>query len=650
MKRRYCDESGYILVLAIFVVMGLLAVTMLAIDMGNIYIWRVRLERAAKAGVAAGLGYRTLNGWQAIYGGPPQYTGQTSLTIPATAAPGLTTLKSQMTRVFEETIKATNYSSEFSFTINPSDIQYNLAGDEAALTVELKVPTLLIGRLEVFGLPMQCNATTVSGKPACSIKVTERASLTPATIVLALDTSGSMECEVATSSYTPLADCACRTSSTVPCGGTDGSKKRIIDELKEAVINFHEYFNPVRDRIAIVPFNLGAKRSYSFMEGVTPSSFGNTEGRYNNFLATIGKPYEATGLIPFGNTNPCDAFIMAAEEINEVRANTDVDRQGVRPQIVFFTDGSPNAMRGAFTSEDSGRLTAAKPSTSAPNDWYQYSVEWEESLGDMYRAPGPLFHASFPLFNKTLDSDGYPMAPPPTGPTPTPAPGAPTPAPTPTPARCGEAWFERPGLQFVGSLSSAEPTPAPSRTNGCLTSPSFTIPGAPNYGVSNVSFKESNILYTNQLPYLCTIEAADYIRQQLNGTVFALGLGKTAASCFNDDPFQDADNAFLRKDNFLSRVALDPVRTVENLGASTCSYFSKTNFQSSTNVSINSCPAHSLDGKSFKVTYDHPTGGSRAPNSFPPGTEGEYLGIEDPLRLKVAFARIAKQILLRLNN
>jgi hypothetical protein len=662
-KRRYSEESGYILVLAIFVVMGLLAVTMLAIDLGNIYIWRVRLERAAKAGVSAGLGYRTLKGWQVLYGGDrPQYAGTTGLTIPAPTQE-LNTLKSQMRRAFEETIKASNYSSDFSYSVTSSN--YDLKEDEATISVEMKVPTLLIGRLEIFGLQMQCNTTTTSGKPACTVKVQDSASLTPANIVLALDTSGSMECEVATSSYTPAGNCGCRTNPVEPCGGIDGSRPRIISKLKEAVIEFRKYFNPVRDRIAIVPFNLGANRSFSFMESGVPRSFGSTETTFNSFMATIGNPAANDGLIPFSNTNPCDAFIMAAQEIRDLKAHPSLDQQAVRPQVVFFTDGSPNAMRGDFISQDGTRLTNAKPSTTAANDWYQYSIEWND--GTLYRAPGPLFHASLPLFNKGIDADGFPMAIPP--PTPTPS-GTPPPVPTvtPTPAHCGEPWYEKPNFQFVGSLRAAEPTPPPSRIPGCLTQTDFNIPGTSTYGVRDVLFKTSTntIEYTNQLPYFCTIEAADFIRQQLNGTVFAVGLGKTPPACFQSDPLQDADNSFLRKDNFLSRVALDPVRTINGVGSENCSYFSRTNFQlpsgtvlGANSVTINSCTEHSLNGKTFTVGYRPPPppagvapapNGVRAPDTFAPGTEGEYVGIENPLRLKLAFARIAKQILLRLNK
>jgi hypothetical protein len=665
-KRRYSDESGYILILAIFVVMGLLALTMLAIDLGNLYIWRVRLERAAKAGVSAGLGYRTLKGWQAIYGGDkPTYSGETDLDIPASSV-GLRQLKSQMQRTFEETIKATNYSSEFSYTVTAAN--YDLKADRATISVELKVPTLLIGRLEVFGIPMQCTSTTTEGKPACIIKAEGTASLNPANIVLALDTSGSMECEVETDpSNPPLPNCGCRSDPVNPCGSN--GRRRIISELKKAVIDFSKYFNPVRDRIAIIPFNLGASRSFSFMDDASPAkprSFGGTETAYNSFMATIGDENANNGLVPFGNTNPCDAFIMAADEIRALRADPTIDARSVRPQVVFFTDGAPNAMRGTFINEDGSRLTNAKPSSAAPNDWYQYSIEWDD--GSLYRAPGPLFHASYPLFNKGIDTDGYPVAPvPPTPPstgTPVPTPEA-TPTPSPTPARCGEPWYERPDFQFVGSLNAAEPTPAPSRAPGCLTNLDFNIPRASGYGARNVPFKatDNSLHFTDHLPYYCTIEAADHIRRSLKGTVFAVGLGKTPPACFQNDPLQDSDNSFLRKDNFLSRVAFDPIKTVSGLATSSCTYYSRTNFHmpdggslGSNTVTINSCPEHSLNGKSFRVGYSPPgttdsqAGPPRTPADFDPGTEGEYVGIDDAQRLKLAFARIAKQILLRLNN
>jgi hypothetical protein len=319
-------------------------------------------------------------------------------------------------------------------------------------------------------------------------------------------------------------------------------------------------------------------------------------------------------------------------------------------------------MRGDFVAPyiDSGvnLLANAKPPSAPTNDWYQYSIEWVDGA-NRYRGPGPLIHQSFGLFNKTIDIDGLPGAalPPPTpSPTPTAAPPAP---------RCGVAWFEESKLQMVGSLRGAEPTPstAPGRARGCLERLDFDIPetgGA--YGVRGVTFtgtapdSDTNlaarqIQYTDQLPYYCTIEAADYIRQVLNGSVFTVGLGNAVApadaACYNHDPLQDSDNSFLRKDNFLARVSLDPTKTINSGGG--CGYNSQNNFQTISNITIPASCAHRQTGKTFKVGYT-PASGSRAPGSFNPGTSGEYIALDDPFRLSLAFSKIAKQILFRLNG
>lgn len=643
MKQRSSNQSGYILVLGIFVVMALLTIAMLAIDLGNIYIWRMRLERAAKAGVSAGLGFRTLKGWSFVYGGAPQYTGAGALVNPPSGTTNqLAALRAQMQIASDRTVRSNRTLPTSSIPVSTAD--YDLGQDLATVTVTMNIPTILLGRISPFGVPMRCNSPT---DPAlCELSVTQRAALNPATIVMLLDTSGSMECEAGND------NCSCRTNLITPCGTTDPiNRPKLIRLLKTAVHEFHSFFNPVRDRIAIIPFNLGANRSFRLVSGGAPRPFGVDSLTYTTFKNVIGEASnDATGLIPFGNTNPCDAFIMAADEIRELRSNAALDGTTIRPQIVFFTDGAPNAMRGSFIQPDGTRLDNAKPNFLAPNDWYQYSIEWNNA-GTLYRGPGPLIHQSFRMFNNTIGIDGLPAA----GPTP-PAP-TPTPTPAPSPARCGVAWYEEPEFKMIGSLNKAEspPTSDPSRTRGCLTGLNFDIPGTgSNYGVRGVTFTNNDatpssrtVQYTDQLPYYCTIEAADYIRQVLNGSVFTVGLGNppSPAACYNHDPLQDSDNSFLRKDNFLARVALDTTKIL----TTSCAYQAKNNFEGIRDITIPASCTHRQTGKTFKVGYTH-AGGSRSPDSFPPGTPGEYVGLDDPFRLSLAFAKIAKQILFRLND
>jgi hypothetical protein len=641
-KRPYSDESGYILVLAIFVTIALLGVTMLAIDLGHMYIWRVRLERATKSGIAAGLGYRTLNGWRAVYGSDPRYSAAGALISPPTNTTNtLSELRTQMNKAFTSTLSANQAPTGMTSAVLSAN--YDLKRDEASMSVKLELPTLLLGRLTIFGIPMRCNSSSSAAR--CEITATHTASLSPANIVLVLDTSGSMECEAHTdlSAPAPVANCGCRTSPTTPCGS--GANRKLISLLKSAVHTFHGFFNPLRDRISIVPFNLGATTRFSFIDGGgLPRTFGADETTYRLFKDTIGDPDRNDGLIPFGNTNPCDALIVAAQEITSLRENPNVSNGAtIRPQIVFFTDGAPNAMRGSFINQDGARLDAAKP-VGQPNDWYHYSVEWNDG-SPPYRAPGPLIHASYSLFNKAIDADGLPVAPVP--PTPTP------PAPAPTPARCGDAWYERPNVQFIGSLSASEPIPTAGRARGCLTNLDFDLPNiGSSYGVRGVPFANStkSFHYTDQLPYYCAIEAADFIRRGLNGTVFAVGFGPNPDTCLNNDPLQDADNSFIRKDNFLGRVALDPIKTVSTAGSS-CGFVSQANFQTRHSVTISgsTCP-HRLTGQTFEVGYTPAGGSPLQPGAFPAGTQGEYVGTADPFRIQLSFARIAKQILFRLNQ
>ena len=63
-KRRSSKESGYMLVMFAITIGLLLSFSALVIDVGQGYLWKQRVDRAARAAALAGLGFRGLTGWE----------------------------------------------------------------------------------------------------------------------------------------------------------------------------------------------------------------------------------------------------------------------------------------------------------------------------------------------------------------------------------------------------------------------------------------------------------------------------------------------------------------------------------------------------------------------------------------------------------
>jgi hypothetical protein len=462
-KQRSSNQKGFILACVAIMLALLFSLAAAALDAGNMYLWRVRLERAARAGIISGLGYRALRGWQAVYGGNlPQYAGGVLQRRTATDSPSIRTLVERVESVVRENFRTSfadptagtqgvarldfNPADGPSFTATlPPDV-YNPLNDSIEITLTYRMPTFLAGRLEGMGIPVGCSNGDATIDNYCTITTTQRAQLAPANIAMVLDTSGSMICE----DGDPL--CSCRTSTTNPCGSTtNGFNRQVINQLKRAAVNFQSFFNPNRDRIAIIPFNLAARVSRPIVRspcGGGPRAalpFGNTEQSFRNFLASIiggypndGNPLnvvpgnlalvttgandcpgttEVRGLTPVSNTNPCDGLIRAADELRTALPLVDPNFRLASPNraplsVVFFTDGAPNAMRAAFNNPavlGSGEIrTQVVLNQQAPvpcgggninsplcNDWYQYSVEWRDTTSpNPFRGPGPLVHGS----------------------------------------------------------------------------------------------------------------------------------------------------------------------------------------------------------------------------------------------------------------
>jgi hypothetical protein len=694
-KQRSSEQSGYIIVCVCIILGLLLSIAAAALDAGNLYLWRVRLEKAARAGVVSGLGYRALMGWQTIYGSAPAYNGNNGVRRERGDSAQIAALLTHVEQVVTQNLIASVPSnvdvdqerSDGNIVIGIEPNAYNPLTDSITISLTYRVPTFLAGRIQSTGMSVGCAG---GDGTRCTVATTQTAALQPATIAMILDTSGSMICDDDPTDP----NCTCRGDPANPCE----VGRRVIDRLVTAAQNFQRFFNPFRDRITIVPFNIAARVAAPIMQpaclnggaGPAPMSFGATQAIYDRFYASIGgrsvannpvasingncvQGAQIQGLVPFSNTNPCDGFLRATTEVQAVVAADQAANRPTRPFYVFFTDGAPNAMRGTFPNQASEVLPSGStqlrttlalqpnfPTGPYVNDWYQYSLEWRDSTttppGAPYRGPGPLVHASAAgdLFNFQIGAS-------PTG-TPIVAPSTPTygiSAPV-----CGDVWPE--AVNFERALNGNLTVPV-GRRGGCLTNLSFTLPGLAGAGVAGVPFSNS---YTttggvtvrrsnvDQLHYFCPIEVADWARRVQQATVFSIGLGRQAEWC--GDPAQDADNHFTRKDNFLHRIAFSQATLASGFGPYSAwagaTFDDRFRFSPRRPVNITtsaSCPAnsHSFQRGGFntnQMQFGY-TGGRDAAD-LPQQTIGQYYGTQDATQLLTIFTQTAKQILLRLGT
>lgn len=639
MKRRSSKESGYMLVMFAITIGLLLSFSALVIDVGQGYLWKQRVDRAARAAALAGLGFRGLTGWE--YCNSP--TGSNEL------------------KAIVQSVATENLSSYGNLPSPPKVTPtYIETDDKLTVTVSLTTNSFLAGRLNnVLGFSLgnstSGGTTTISG--------THAAQLNPAYIALLLDVSGSMGCPSGSTNVS----CACRLTGS--CTG-----RLRTDDLAGGAEKFRTFFNPNRDVVAVIPFNLAAHVTFPMKNGSAVQAFGTARNG-----TTLDAQIAAATLkgLTKSNTNICDALIRAIDQFEALATDplfAERKKVTISPTVVLFSDGAPNAFRGIFTN------TTKLP---ANTDAYQYSLEWYDGA-KTYRGPGPIVRRT--VTNGVPDLFGHPIGS-----------GAVAPVASGTP--CGPVVSDP---RYFQSVLDTAATPQTGLTSGCLTSLDFRLPiiSATPVTISGVPFSDiestyvdpnwsgvtptvnGNINYQNfdQLPYYCSIAAADYIRSTFGGTIFTIGLGPAAPVC--DDPMQDADDHLNRKDIFLARLSMAQeslaVTTTQGVGVneknewntlydfysasggrrsiSTKSNGNCTDNNRSTNPDHRFQPAGAPDLKvGYTSSQPHEPETLKPYNpSFPDNeerkydTRGEYLRTSNSVQLPALFATIAKQILLRL--
>lgn len=671
-----------------------------ALDLGNYYLWQLRLDKMTRAGALAGVARRGLDGYYETQG------------------------KRRIHRAVEASVRDNFRAHGVPQESIPTPVTtYDPTTETVQVTVTYAIPLILmdkIVRFFTYGFSRSDGASQDT-----TVSAVQSATLAPANVVLMLDVSGSMLCPAVDTN-----NCACRSQGPNACALLGPSK---LDRMAEGVNIFARMFNPNRDRVAVIPFNLAAQRLFSLTSGSNAVTMSNSNANNSQFGGVsawdfLTQPTLAANLqtLAGSNTNHCDALAEGILELENLSTalygatGVGTARQQLQPFVVFFTDGAPNAMRGIF-DDNAGqrqcqRYTGGYSGTRQPcesfvvpnntnsMDMYHYALEWVASDGGtlkQYRGPGPfvvrtLTNGIPTVFKHPISSSKV-------------APDA--------SVTCGEhspdpVEFEKtitrvqkntdPGTFGDSNKGCLRPTgDAPTfsfsipytNTGASETDTSTTYKARVQSPISNMRTTERDpdwpsryysslpagtpidIQKYDELPYYCAIEAADYLRTRFGATIFAIGLGpgSLAVGPGCNDPLQDADDHVSRKDKFLSRLAfsrqifIDPAIPVRM-----DDYYAIKRYGTQQWINYLNCTTHrfrnsfnpGLSLGYFSVTNLYDSGDMRELRPQRPGwadgvvrvdgdiprrinTQGEYFPTNNPQEVPAIFGNIAKSILLR---
>ena len=362
MKPPSSNNRGYMLVMFAISIGVLLSFSALAIDIGQQTIWKHRVDKAARAGALAGLGYRALVGW-------------------TESQANIDTLKQVASDTTIENLTAYSVAG----TNQSVSVTYDTTNDSIEVLATQSIPSFLAGRIRgVLGFSIgNTNSTGTT-----YITGSGKAQFNPAFILLLLDISGSMLC----GKDSLGSDENCESRLTNAAFNFDNTKLKV---MMDSLSTFTKFFNPNTDYITVIPFNLAAKTTFSMNDPSAPAAsklkpFGPlNSARHTTFLNAIGNDLKNAAK---SNTNICDSLINAIEDLNSLALSprfAGTNGLRIKPQIVLFSDGAPNAMRGIF-----------KDITGAP-ERYQYSLEWYDGT-NIYRSPGPVCLTSPNYFSHVI--------------------------------------------------------------------------------------------------------------------------------------------------------------------------------------------------------------------------------------------------------
>lgn len=597
-------EGGVYIPLLAGIIVTLLLVGGLVIDSANLYFRRDQMQAGADLAVQAGLGFRILKGWawfrdydDAAPHDP--YDSQDGPALTQLDHPTDSTRTDQLLTIVRNTFVGNTPSSrcEGGLTITP---QYSLTTDVVQVTVNCRIRLLLLQLVPGWGQKFS------------TITVSSQTQLSPANIVLMLDHSGSMRC--------PASDlrCACRTADslcqTAYRNGLTNRANPTSPRLTESRVftigraarRFASFFNPHRDRIAVVRFQTLAETTFPFQIGGTARPFGGDQSTLTSFYTAL----DATDAQ--GNTN-----ITAALEngISEIAQSTTPKMFGNSNPLddqptfgVLFTDGAPSAGNFRLTNPGPGMNVAGQ------RDWLSYTVEWNTGTS-RYNGPSPLV-----LRSNTLNYLNFTGGAPPAGATLCGSMAA-------APANFGNAMRGAAGP----CVNRWDFSPAPGRTVAHNIDPNSAAQ-------LTTLGQDASPLVSAQQYYHSAIEQADLFRSR-RGVLFTVGFGMDGLATGNNDPYQDPDNDFSRKEFFLKRLAFDLDH------ATAAPEFDPHQ------ITLNdpSDPRTALTNNQITVGYEGYQPYATAAAQFGK-VKGLYEGTDDPNRIHSLFEQLAKRILLRLTH
>lgn len=374
MTRQYRNktkrEGGIALLLFVLALPVMLGLTILGVDLGNLFLVRDKLNVINRSAAATAINVRALRGWAPLACKNKDdslgYKCGLEMTNPAPQGVEYSTLVKEVKRTLASEIKelfpdaVTTSGDEIATN---SRIQYWLP-DTRTWTGELPDDNAPIYNLktDTFQLKIRCSAKTILLRQLASLFNIRFSSLCERPSGLASTQDNRcwvMSSDTSSSSATTKA-------RVILLLDTSGSMYTKQQNLKSAASTFIDYFNPFKDEIGIIPFGTGVKSEIRVPATFHQASAGAEFLDIKNVIANLPMG---------GQTNPCDALVESASD--EMIPPT--SPSGTRTFVVLFTDGAPNVYRLQFC--DPSNLEKCEhpkqlDAISKINDWYGWTVKW----------------------------------------------------------------------------------------------------------------------------------------------------------------------------------------------------------------------------------------------------------------------------------
>ncbi len=356
-------ECGIYIPLFVFLSVFLLAMLAVVVDIGTVARNRMRLQKAADAGVLAGLAYRLQIGTGADRG----------------------EIEDRAQRFVEENLRLDGYPVGSPDLIVAHPTFTGTMPETLTTSVAYKVPLLLLPSvpMQILGAPRG---------PAWYNVPTSATGIVPrANIVLVLDTSSSMACPV------DNPDCACGGPAGGGCDVSPVPGKAKIYELRRAVFSFLAQFRENWDRISLVAFDGVSQTLVPLDRDGNGTADGFALGDFQTALGNDGQPIP-TAFRPGGLTNPSDGLLAAYNQVSSTTVQSSshiaVPLLGnERINVVLFTDGAPTAQTGCY-NETTSALAPTPATPGCPGGGKQYiqmELEWVDTHGGRTRSSSPLY-------------------------------------------------------------------------------------------------------------------------------------------------------------------------------------------------------------------------------------------------------------------